>query len=268
MLTLLNQYGGMPFLKKVITAWHEAVVEERDIRHYFINVTPEILMKDQNNFMAFIMRQPDRIYRESPYQSAPLDVQVGSGVFDEVMVVLRKILTEMGVHRDFVPRLSTQIVEIVEESRAQAEDIVITSWKPVDITPDNILRFYNKQRGDARLEANDDIYASRGYAYPFWTRILRDTQQIMFFATADIQEWSNMDELKKLVVQANEKVPSVKFEAIEASPLPQFRTQFVLPYQNGVPTRLFLRAARQFASFFDAGMGIDKKREILRSVLT
>ena len=220
MLTLLNQYGGVPFLKKVITAWHEAVVEERDIRHYFINVTPDILLKDQINYMAFMMRQPDRIYRESPYQSAPLDVQVGSGVFDEVMVVLRKILTESGVHRDLVPRLSTQIVEIVEESRAQAEDIVITSWKPVDITPDNI------------------------------------------------QEWSNMDELKKLVVQANEKVPSVKFEAIEASPLPQFRTQFVLPYQNGVPTRLFLRAARQFASFFDAGMGIDKKREILRSVLT
>ena len=90
----------------------------------------------------------------------------------------------------------------------------------------------------------------------------------MFFATADIQEWSNMDELKKLVGQANEKVPSLKFEAIEASPLPQFRTQFVLPYQNGVPTRLFLRAARHFASFFEAGMGIDKKREILRSVLT
>ena len=77
MLTLLNQYGGLPFLKKVITAWHEAVVEERDIRHYFINVTPEILIKDQINYMAFIMRQPDRIYRESPYQSAPLDVQVG-----------------------------------------------------------------------------------------------------------------------------------------------------------------------------------------------
>ena len=127
MLTLLNQYGGMPFLKKVITAWHEAVVEERDIRHYFINVTPEILMKDQINYMAFIMQQPDRVYRESPYQSAPLDVQVGSGVFDEVMVVLRKILTEMSVHRDFVPRMSTQIVEIVEESRAQAEDVVITT---------------------------------------------------------------------------------------------------------------------------------------------
>jgi len=235
MLTLLNQYGGLPFLKKVITAWHEAVVEERDIRHYFINVTPDILMKDLINYMVFIMRQPDRIYRESPYQSAPLDVQVGSGVFDEVMVVLRKTLTEMGVHRDLVPRLSTQIVEIVEESRAQAEDIVITSWKPVDITPDNIVRFYNKQRGDARLEGNSDIYASRGYAYPFWTRILRDTQQIMFFATADIQEWSNMDELKKLVAQANEKVPSLKFEAVEATPCRSFAPSLCCPTKMACP---------------------------------
>ena len=267
MLQLLNQYGGTPFLKKVLTAWHEAVVEERDIRHYFINVTPEILLKDQINYMSFIMRQPDRVYRESPFQSAPLDVQVGASVFDEVMIVLRKILTEMGVHRDFVPRISTHIVEIVEESRAQAEDIVMTSWKPVDITPDNILRFYKKQRGDARLEANNDIYASRGYAYPFWTRILRETQQLMFFASADIQEWSNMDELKKVVAQANEKVPTLKFEAVEATPLPQFRTQYVVPYQNGVPTRLFLRAARQFATFFDTGMGVDKKHEVLRSVL-
>ena len=43
MLNLLDRYGGKPFLKKVLTAWHEAVVAERDIRHYFINVTPEIL---------------------------------------------------------------------------------------------------------------------------------------------------------------------------------------------------------------------------------
>jgi hypothetical protein len=43
------------------------------------------------------------------------------------------------------------------------------------------------------------IYANRGDAYPFWTRILRETQQIMFFVTADIQEWSNLDELKKVM---------------------------------------------------------------------
>ena len=88
------------------------------------------------------------------------------------------------------------------------------------------------------------------------------------FATADIQEWSNMDELKKVVAQANEKVPSLKFQAIETYPLPQFRTQYLVPYQNGVPTRLFLRAARQFATFFDMGMGVDKKNEVLRSALT
>jgi hypothetical protein len=40
------------------------------------------------------------------------------------------------------------------------------------------------------------------------------------------------------------------------------------PLRLQLPTRLFLRAARHFATFFDAGMGIDKKREILRSVLT
>ena len=33
-------------------------------------------------------------------------------------------------------------------------------------------------------------------------------------------------------------------------------------------TRLFLRAARQFATFFDMGMGVDKKNEVLRSALT
>ena len=65
---------------------------------------------------------------------------------------------------------------------------------------------------------------------------LPETQQIMFFATADIQEWSNMDELKKVVAQANEKVPSLKFQAIETYPLPQFRTQYLVPYQNGVPS--------------------------------
>ena len=46
MLNLLDRYGGNKFLKKVLIDWHEAVVSERDTRHYFINVTPEILLKD------------------------------------------------------------------------------------------------------------------------------------------------------------------------------------------------------------------------------
>ena len=45
-----------------------------------------------------------------------------------------------------------------------------------------------------------------------------------------------MDELKKVVAQANEKVPSLKFQAVETYPLPQFRTQYLVPYQNGVPS--------------------------------
>jgi hypothetical protein len=43
--------------------------------------------------------------------------------------------------------------------------------------------------------------------------------------------------IEKVVAQANEKVPSLIFQAIETYPLPQFRTQYLVPYQNGVPTR-------------------------------
>ena len=67
MLNLLDRYGGNKFLKKVLIDWHEAVVAERDIRHYYINVNLPLLDVPLSHF---IMRPSIAVPRPSVSQTA------------------------------------------------------------------------------------------------------------------------------------------------------------------------------------------------------
>jgi hypothetical protein len=43
-------------------------------------------------------------------------------------------------------------------------------------------------------------------------------------------------------------------------------TRYILPFEHGIPTRLLMRAAKQFSRGFETAMSMDKE-EILKNVL-
>ena len=238
---MMEKYGGVKKINKVIEQLYEAVGEKRDLRHYFFNIKLENLIRDQLQFHAYSMRKPDRFYREQLLQTATSELQVSVNVFDEVMLTLDEILRKNG-------------------------DTVVTVWKPVDITNETVNTFYNNSRTDSRIEKNGDVYATRNFSYPFWTRVLPDKRQIVFIAQAFARDGVTIEQVEELAKNANEKVGTLKLEARDGPNGPVLFTRYILPFEHGIPTRLLMRAAKQFSRGFETAMSTDKE-EILKNVL-
>ena len=183
-----------------------------------------------------------------------------------MMLTLDDILRKNGVHKDESPRIAVHLIEIIEETRSQAGDTVVTVWKPVDITNETVNTFYNNSRTDSRIEKNGDVYATRNFFYPFWTRVLPEKRQIVFIAQAFARDGVNLEQVEELAQNANEKVGTLKLEARDGPNGPVLFTLYILPFEHGIPTRLLMRAAKQFSRGFETAMSMDKE-EILKNVL-
>ena len=263
---MMEKYGGFPTIKKVLEEHYEAVGEKRDLRHYYFNIKLENLIRDQQRFHAYSMQKPERFYREQLLQTASSEIQVSANVFDEVLVLLDDVLRINGVHKDEARKIAIHIIEVVEETRSQAGDTVVAVWKPVEITNELVNTFYNNSRTDSRLEKNGDVYATRNFSYPFWTRVVLDKKQILFIAQAFARDGVRLQQVHELAKTANDRGGTLLLQAREGPNGPVLFTRHMLPFEHGIPTRLLLRAAKQFSRGFESAMGTDKE-DILKNVL-
>jgi hypothetical protein len=126
------------------------------------------------------MPKPDRYFRETFSQTSPSAIQIKAPQFDELQITLQTSLRSGGYLKTQIPVLSAKLLELFEESRAQMADENIKVWKPLEVTNQLVCDLYNANRTDARLEKNGDVYGSRGFMYPFWTRVANDTKQLIF----------------------------------------------------------------------------------------
>jgi hypothetical protein len=163
-------FGGLPRIKMIVRDLYSQVNDEPELRHYFLNVTPEKIIADQEHFASYVLRKADHSYLGGFFQSSDLSIQVGAVIFNEVIDVLRKILLNAGLPEHDTPRLITHIMEIIEETRTQCNDNKIGVLKSVDVSVEALSKVYQKGKLDTIIKGPDLIYASspfRGGSFPF-----------------------------------------------------------------------------------------------------
>ena len=265
MLNLMKKYGGVPNLKNILTRFYEAVCDQREIKHYFFNVKLESLIDDQLHYSQYIMSKTDRGYKEPPMQSTPTEIRVSPSVFDDVLITLSNLLLKIHIGRDDVPRLVSMIIDLAEETRAQANDTKIMVLKSVDINTDTLVDYYNKNKVDARIEKSGEIYTSRGVVYPYWTRLDTTAKTITFVGRAFANDPNRVNEMKEVMARAQQKVPFLTFEPEVTPTLAYIFCKYELRYSTGIPARLLMRCGRDFSSAFSEVLLADKS-EVLKNV--
>jgi hypothetical protein len=117
------------------------------------------------------------------------------------------------------------------------------------------------------LEKNGDIYCSRGFMYPFWVRVVPDSKQIIFIGQAfPTSTMTPVAEVQKLCDQVNERLTHQKFAVRETPNGPVLFARHSFSYVNGVPVRMLLRAAKQFASSFEAAINMDTNQLMIKKL--
>jgi len=65
-------FGGLPRIKIIVRDLYSQVNDQPDLRHYFLNVTPEKIIADQEHFASYVLRKADHAYLGGFLQSSDL----------------------------------------------------------------------------------------------------------------------------------------------------------------------------------------------------
>jgi len=250
-------FGGLPKIKMIVRDLYSQVNDQPDLRHYFLNVTPEKIIADQEHFASYVLRKADHAYLGGFFQSSDLSIQVGATIFNEVIDVLRKILINAGLPEHDTPRLITHIMEIIEETRTQCNDNKIGVLKSVDVSVEALTKVYQKGKLDTIIKGTELIYASSpfkggSYPFPFFTQIDEENQTLTLIAKADVKESVTSEEIGYLLSEAKQFAPILNFYADMDDTTPQYVASYCLTFEFGVPNRLLIKISQQFSkTFFD-----------------
>lgn len=263
--------GGLPKIKMIVRDLYSQVNNEPELRHYFLNVTPEKIIADQEHFASYVLRKADHTYLGGFFQSSDLSIQVGATIFNEVIDVLRKILLNAGLPEHDTPRLITHIMEIIEETRTQCNDNKIGVLKAVDVTVEALSKVYQKAKLDTIIKSPDLIYASSpfkggSYPFPFFTQIDEDNQTLTLIAKAAVKESVTPEEMGYLLNEAKQYAPILNFYA-DMDDTPLYVASYTLPFEFGVPNRLLVKIAQQFSKTFSDTFTYDAEEILLKVAL-
>ncbi len=265
-------FGGLPRIKIIVRDLYSQVNDQPDLRHYFLNVTPEKIIADQEHFASYVLRKADHAYLGGFLQSSDLSIQVGAAIFNDVIDILRKILINTGLPEHETPRLITHIMEVIEETRTQCNDNKISVLKPVDVSVEALSRIYQKGKLDTIIKRPDLLYASSPVKgglcpFPFFTQIDSENQTLTLIAKAAAKESVTSEEMGDLLYEAKKYAPIFNFYQDMDDTTPQFVASYSLPFEFGVPNRLLIRIAQQFSKTFSETFVYDTEKILLKVAL-
>ena len=253
-------------LEYALQLFYNDVLDKKDIRHFFFGMDLKKIIEDCHLYKEFVMAKPERYYKEMVLQTAPSEIQVKVPQFNEILISLQTNMRIAGFLKSEIPKLSVHVIEVIEESRAQKWDAEVMVLKPLEVTNQIVCDFYNRSRTDARLEKNGDIYAGRGFKHSFWTRIPLNTKQIIFIGQASAYSFTPLAELQALCSEINEKIMHLNFSVHEGPKGAVLFARHSLSFANGLPLRMLLNCAKQFASSFEAAIHVDKNELVEKKI--
>jgi hypothetical protein len=251
MLDILQKYGGVSKLKEIIVSLHESVVQKPETRHFLFNTNTEDLFKNQLIFLPFILPKNERLLKKGIAQTAPPNVRIGPSQFEEIVQMFRAILIkEYKVAREDVLILVATILELIEETRSQKEDLTLTTWKSIDINVKTFDSFFTKKGLISKIQNSNEISILSGIDYPVGVEIVASNKTIGLSAQAKSKPEVSPDALSELFNKMNSDTARIALSLNKEGPDSVLSTKFSMPYDKGIPTRLFVKAIHDFAALF------------------
>ena len=225
-----------------------------------MDLSIEEMLKDVDHFSQFILNKPDRSYTVEPSQTADRATQIGSSPFKEICHHLVEVLKEEAIQEEDIPRLVTDIMEIIEESKAQSSDRVSTIYEFDTVNYDRLIEILAKARTKAELN-DENILMVRvsGIQVPIHIKINKKHQYLLFCGKVDCKI-HDKNALNEIINKANSTYPFFLVSSQEDDDDIYLYAEHKLSITNGIPTRLMNRVTKQFTSYFESAVRCDRQK--------
>jgi len=247
-------------VEAAVKTFYNAVGEQKSIKHFFFGITLEKIFENMKIHGDFVVLKPEKYYRDTISQTAPSALQVTPNQFEDIYNCLREILKTQRFLKKQIPKVASYIIENIEESRALIADSEPNVLRSHEVTNEAICAMFNKTRAEARIDQHNDVFIPSGFDYPFWTRVIAKTNEIIFGAQAfPVSSSVQSSQIQEISEEANAKLGNFIMEVdTRTSHGPILFSLHKIKYKDVVPKRMLIRAAREFSSAFETAVSLDK----------
>ena len=260
MFHLLAKYEDDKKLNRLLSTFYNRVSNEVTVKHFFMALSLEKMLSDLGRFNQFILDKPEKMYTDSPAQTADSASQVSSSSFKEICRHLVEVLKEESIEEEDIPRLVTDMMEIIEESRAEAFDRISTIYQVDNINYDHLIEIFSHANITAEVDEKSILNIRvRGSQPPIYLKLNKTNQELYFFGKVRC-ETNDLNSLNEIIIKANEGYPHLPVSAIAEDGNLYLYAEHKFSIQNGLPTRLLNRIAKQFVVFFESAIRCDQLR--------
>ena len=240
--------------------FYNEVCEQKSIKHFLFGISIEKIYENMKIHGDFVVLKPEKYYRDVISQTAPVGIQVTPNQFEDIYNCLKEVLKKQRFLKKQIPRVASYIIENIEETRALIADAEPNLLRSNEVNNETICAMFNKSRAEARIDQHNDVFVPAGFGYPFWTRVNNLTKEITFGAQAfPVSSSVDSSEIKNISDQANARLGNFFMEVdTRTRHGPILFSLHAIKYQDAIPKRMLLRAAKEFASAFEIAVSMDK----------
>ena len=260
MFHLLDKYEDESKLNRMLTTFYNRVSSEVNVKHFFMDLSLKKMLKDFDRYNQFILDKPDRLYTAEPSQTADPSTQIGSSAFKEICHHLVEVLKEEEIDKEDIPRFVTDVMEIIEESKAESSDRISTVYEAETLNYEHLAEILAKARTKVELD-EDNVLTVRvsGIQVPIYIKINKKHQYLLIFGKVECKT-HDQKALGEVINKANSTYPFFLVSSQEDDDAIYLYAEHKFSIADGVPTRLMNRVTKQFASYFEAAVRCDREK--------
>jgi hypothetical protein len=258
MNNLLHFFLSDPNFEKIISDFHDEVKNTDLVKHYFLAAKKTAIMQDLKKYYHYLTPKSEYEYSIPPTSTSKWEIQLPSNQFQEVTQILATELRKNKIQPVDAQQLQHEILEIVEETRSQCNETEVSKLDVVEITPEKIYQLLRRNSIISEVMPSKAVKTERGLPHPVWIQTDYENKTLHVSSKIIIKEAASQTDIDELLekIRPNEKFIHLRMEQGDVGP--RYLTDgHDIPFNDGIPIRLFTRYLKRFSGEFDKVFGSD-----------
>ena len=244
---LLPSYLGNSLFEEFICKFYETVILNDLVKHFFLLAKRPVVFRDLRRYWPYLLPKTPLEYRKPASATSEYDIRLPESQFSEIVTITNRMMIQMKFNSEHAPQLAHEILEIIEETRSQAAASSQSVLEGKDISADILQIVLKRNKIESEVMPSKAIKTGKGLVHEVWIRLDHDAQIVRLSGKIFIKDESFDDQLNEIIEKQANKYSIVELKLVRDAGPQHFLASHSLPFENGIPIRLFIKYLQQFS---------------------
>lgn len=256
---LLSSYLRNADFEDFFNQFYDGVCSNDLVKHYFVLAKKNTTLLNMRRYWSYLTPKSALDYRRPAAPTASVDIQLPESQFSEIVQVMARVCRERKLKPEHVPQLTHEILELIEETRSQTNDMLPTKMESTEVDADKLCHFLKRFKIFAEVMPSKNIMVERGLSHKVWLAIDAESKRILIEGRIYINDAAFDDQIEEIIERQSERESFIRINLIRGEGAQHLRAQHALSFANGIPMRLFTRYLQRFSAELDHIYSLDKE---------